>query len=485
MKIQAKILALSIAAGIPICVCQPLAGAQHELTPKEQQNIATNEVRHFGDAPDNPGPLATDLSYSIKPKAVAKAMRKVADWQLERSQQYFDRIWTWSVLYSGFMAASDSLGDPKYRDAMTAMGQKFDWKLRSHLPNADDQSVGQTYLELYLLKKDSAIIAPTQQELDAILAAPRGSTIPGKEIDWWWCDALFMAPPVWSRMYAATGDRKYIDYLDEEWAKTSDRLYDTKEHLYFRDSTYLTRTEANGKKMFWSRGNGWVMGGIVRTLQYLPKDDPARAKYIEQLKEMAASVAAIQSPDVVARDGIEPPTPAFSGPRSTTELSGLSRDKKLHESARIPVLPRGRCRVRWGFHLPCAQNNQTQYTNRNLRGQTPARRTTLKGNYAKPDWIFLPYRGSWSCAGRVRAEAQQPGHVYQGRGANRADLRSQSAPGTGGAARIPRDFPKGADLHVHLSGAVYAETLIRDAARTALCVDPVALRSPSRPAPAN
>jgi hypothetical protein len=28
---------------------------------------------------------------------------------------------------------------------------------------------------------------------------------------------------------------------------------------------------------------------------------------------------------VVARDGIEPPTPAFSGPRSTTELSGLGR----------------------------------------------------------------------------------------------------------------------------------------------------------------
>src|SRR5271167_252087 len=26
---------------------------------------------------------------------------------------------------------------------------------------------------------------------------------------------------------------------------------------------------------------------------------------------------------MVARDGIEPPTPAFSGPRSTTELSGL------------------------------------------------------------------------------------------------------------------------------------------------------------------
>ena len=53
----------------------------------------------------------------------------------------------------------------------------------------------------------------------------------------------------------------------------------------------------------------------------------------------------------MARDGIEPPTPAFSGPRSTTELSGLSRDDKLHESARIPVLPPGRCRVRWAFPL--------------------------------------------------------------------------------------------------------------------------------------
>jgi rhamnogalacturonyl hydrolase YesR len=175
------------------------------------------------------------------------------------------------------------------------------------LPNADDQSVAQTYLELYFPKKDPAMIQPTQSELDAILAAPRTSTIPGKEIAWWWCDALFMAPPVWARMYAATGDHKYVDYLDDEWAKTSARLYDTDEHLYFRDSTYLTRTEANGKKMFWSRGNGWVMAGIIRTIQYLPKDDPARAKYIAQLKEMAARIAAIQSPDGLWRAGLLDP----------------------------------------------------------------------------------------------------------------------------------------------------------------------------------
>jgi adenosine deaminase len=38
------------------------------------------------------------------------------------------------------------------------------------------------------------------------------------------------------------------------------------------------------------------------------------------------------------------------------------------------------------------------------------------------------------------------------------------------------DFPKGADLHVHLSGAVYAETFIRDAGEDGLCVDTVGLK---------
>src|SRR6266568_2305453 len=38
---------------------------------------------------------------------------------------------------------------------------------------------------------------------------------------------------------------------------------------------------------------------------------------------------------MVARDGIEPPTPAFSGPRSTTELPGLSADFVANSCAGI------------------------------------------------------------------------------------------------------------------------------------------------------
>jgi rhamnogalacturonyl hydrolase YesR len=192
---------------------------------------------------------------------------------------------------------------------MTTMATQYNWALRSRMPGADDQSIGQVYLDLYFkahAKATPEMIAPTRTGLDSVIDLP---TLRPNDprIPWWWCDALFMAPPVWSRMFAATGDRKYVDYLDEEWAKTSSRLYDTQEHLYARDSSYLTRTEANGKKMFWSRGNGWVMAGIIRTLKYLPADDPARAKYIAQLQEMAARVAKLQGPDGLWRAGLLDP----------------------------------------------------------------------------------------------------------------------------------------------------------------------------------
>lgn len=268
-------------------------------TPAMQAGIDKDNGRHFGDSPADAGPLATGLSPALKAAAIDKAMRKVADWQLGVAQPYFDRIWTWSVLYSGFMAASASTGDPKYRNAMLDMSRKFNFELRSRLPNADDQSVGSTYLELYLSQpkatRDASWIDPTRADLDSIL--PLKTLKPGDErIPWWWCDALFMAPAVWAEMARVTGEHKYIDYLNAQWHQTYDLLYDRPDHLYFRDATYKDKTEPNGQKQFWSRGEGWVMGGIARTLDFLPTDDPNRTFYIVQLREMSAKVASLQDP---------------------------------------------------------------------------------------------------------------------------------------------------------------------------------------------
>ena len=317
MNIKPLSALLALLSSAPALTAQGSAQVP-QPTPAMQAIIDKDISRHFGDSPADPGPLATDLSPALNARAIDAALRKVADWQLARSEPYFDRIWTWSVLYSGFLAASDATGDPRYRDAMLAMSEKFHWQLRNRLPNADDQSIGQTYLELYLQsgKADPTHIAPTRADLDAVL--PLDTLTPtDPRIPWWWCDALFMAPPVWARMYEATGDRKYITYLDRQWHRTYDLLYDQKEHLYARDASYLPKREANGQKIFWSRGEGWVIAGLARTLQFLPKDDPNRVFYITQLREMSARVAQLQGSDGLWHAGLlDPatyPQPEVSG----------------------------------------------------------------------------------------------------------------------------------------------------------------------------
>jgi rhamnogalacturonyl hydrolase YesR len=282
-------------AGIP-------ARAQHAPTPAQQAIIDKDNSRHFGDDPIDGGPLA-HLSASLKSRPVEAAVRKVADWELGRSQPYFDRIWTWSVLYVGLLQASETTGDPKYRNAVEAYARQVNWSERSHHPGADDQSIAQAYLDLYRQHPDPAEIAPTRTELDAVMAAPENPA----RLPWWWCDALFMAPPVWAGMSAATGDARYLEYMHRQWWKTSDQLYDPQEHLYARDATYIGKTESNGRKIFWSRGEGWVMAGIARVLELLPQDDPMRGKYVAQLQEMAAKVASLQGADGLWRAGLLDP----------------------------------------------------------------------------------------------------------------------------------------------------------------------------------
>ncbi|HLA85778.1 MAG TPA: glycoside hydrolase family 88 protein [Thermoguttaceae bacterium] len=233
-------------------------------------------------------------------------MRKVADWQLAHPANRRLDDWTHGALYAGMMALGDLSPDPKYRDAMMSVGKANQWNPGFMVYHADDHCVGQMYCEMYTHYRNPAMLAPLRARLDYVLTNPSKGKVeerfPVKEIPagilrWWWCDALFMAPPAWTRLYAVTGDEKYLDFMLREWWATSDLLYDKDEHLYFRDNSFFARKESNGKKIFWSRGNGWVMGGLVRVLQYLPADHPQRARFVEQFRQMADKLLACQQAD--------------------------------------------------------------------------------------------------------------------------------------------------------------------------------------------
>lgn len=262
------------------------------------------------------GPRTRQGADDVYSKASVRAvMRKVFEWQVAHPVEINERnanLWARAALYAGVMAAGRSTGEREYVEQATRWAEGRSWKLGDRPRHADDHALGQTYLELYLLKKDPAMMAHTRATLDAMVASPR----PGRE-DWWWCDALFMAPPVLTRLHAATNDRKYLDLLDAMWWDTTDFLFDPAEGLYYRDKSYIGKPNANGRKVFWSRGNGWVMGGTVRVLQYLPKNHPTRARYVRLLQTMAASVSRVQGEDGLWRpsllDPTESPAPETSG----------------------------------------------------------------------------------------------------------------------------------------------------------------------------
>jgi unsaturated rhamnogalacturonyl hydrolase len=272
--------------------------------------------------------LTTSLSSEIKPLPVLAAMQRVADWELANQATNETSGWIQAAGEAGMMALAGISGDTKYRDAMRAMGETNDWQLGERLYDADDHCVGQTYAELYLLYREPKMIAPLREKFDGVLAHP--SEVQSLEFlkkenrktreNWAWADSLFMGPPTWLRLYAATRDEKYLDFAVTNWWRTTDYLYDKDAHLFFRDSTFFKLKEANGQKVFWSRGNGWVMGGLVRVLQYLPANHPDRPRFEQLFKEMAGKILACQQPDGLWRASLLDPA---SYPLKETSGSGF------------------------------------------------------------------------------------------------------------------------------------------------------------------
>lgn len=272
-------------------------------------------------APPAVGSGAAAANAAFEPAAVMRVMRLAADWQLANPSAHPPYDWTQAAFYTGVMALAEVSGDAKYLAAMRAMGEANQWRPGLRPGHADDYAVIATYAKLSVIDKDKRKLAPALA-LFNFLADRRydepltwGNSIETRELAW--CDALFMGPPALSAVSVATGDRKYLDLASRLWWKTTDYLYDTEEHLYYRDSRYFDTREPNGRKVFWSRGNGWVIAGLARVLQDMPADYPERPRFVALFGEMAAKVAAVQGADGYWRssllDAASLPNPETSG----------------------------------------------------------------------------------------------------------------------------------------------------------------------------
>ncbi len=243
---------------------------------------------------------------------------KVADWQLSHMDNFdyvpvtafrrdtaAPRDWIQAAFFIGLTQFANVVGQSRYADAVLAHGEAQRWGFDHRPRHADADAIGAVWIWAAGQTKDVSKLAPIKARFDAVLASPATVSLdfdlkppaggePYCQARWCWSDALFMAPPAWIALTKSTGDKRYLAHADAEFWITTEYLYDQQEHLYFRDSRFIKQRDPAGRKIFWSRGNGWVFAGLVRILHELPADHPSRPRYEALFKQMAAKIVTLQ-----------------------------------------------------------------------------------------------------------------------------------------------------------------------------------------------
>lgn len=251
-------------------------------------------------------PPAVDTSE----QEVVAIITKVNDYwqQREKPQQW--AFWDIAAYHTGNMEAYQITGNPRYRQYSEDWAvhnawqgakstDKSKWKYQygetdEHVLFGDWQIAFQTYADLYQLdaQKDPRKIARAREVMEYQMSTAQNDY-------WWWSDGLYMVMPVMTKLYNVTGNRLYLEKLYQYFQYANTIMYDADEKLYYRDARYVypKHKSANGKKDFWSRGDGWVFAGLAKVLQDLPQDDPHRAEYVTKFQAMAVALKKAQTAD--------------------------------------------------------------------------------------------------------------------------------------------------------------------------------------------
>jgi unsaturated rhamnogalacturonyl hydrolase len=249
-------------------------------------------------------------AFDPKPGQILHDMKRVADWQIENPSKHPIHHWTQAPFFLGLYNLHQVSGEAKYLDAFKGFGESLSYGPGPRVTHADDHAVLQAWLELARKEASPEIRKPSLAHFEKILgelANKPKATVSGGTFTWCWCDALFMSPPVWAHLSQLTGDPKYFEWADREWWTTTDVLYDPQHKLYYRDNRFFNKRTPSGKKVFWSRGNGWVVGGLVHVLDHLPADHPSRERYLGLYHDMMHALVPLQNPDGLWRTSLLDP----------------------------------------------------------------------------------------------------------------------------------------------------------------------------------
>jgi len=83
-------------------------------------------------------PVMKRITGTNTPANVLAVMERAADWQLAHPSTHRATDWTQGAGDAGMMALAGISGQPKYREAMRAMGQTNGWKPGPNFYSADE-----------------------------------------------------------------------------------------------------------------------------------------------------------------------------------------------------------------------------------------------------------------------------------------------------------------------------------------------------------
>lgn len=311
----------ALAADAPAHLNTQVAGIEASwLTPPARPNM------HF--APDRLPARAAILPVLdyVAAAQIADMSRRPIQLSTGSNLSEISSNWVAATFYVGAARLARVSPNPDTLRFLTATAEHYNYALRGAraerlLLNADELAIGDLYQELYARRGQQGVIMPLQQRLDFMLPhLERPQETPA--LVWWWCDALFMAPPVLARHASLTGDMQYLRAMDREWRRTAARLWVEGDRLFLRDERFKDSGHlgAGGKPIYWARGNGWVMGGLARTLENMPAEFKGRDFYTGIFRKMASRIVELQQPDGLWRSDLNDPK---SFPEPETSGSGF------------------------------------------------------------------------------------------------------------------------------------------------------------------
>ena len=226
-------------------------------------------------------------------------------WQANNSPEN-RAFWDNAAYHTGNMEAYFLTKKKAYLAYSTAWAEHNQWKgARSdnkeewrfnygetdkHVLFGDWQICFQTYIDLYNLKKKPYKISRAREVMEYEMSTARNDY-------WWWADGLYMVMPVMTKLYKVTKNELYLEKLYEYFTYADSLMYDKAAGLYYRDGNFVYPGHSilDGKKDFWSRGDGWVLAGLAKVISDLPADNKHRDLYIDRFRSMSATLKACQA----------------------------------------------------------------------------------------------------------------------------------------------------------------------------------------------